>query len=269
MKKDYILGTDQDELDRLGFQHRVWSEDAFSLWKRGGVRMGLNVLDLGSGPGFATFDLATIVGASGSVTAVDISQAYVDYGNHQASVRGVQNVEFLQRSIHDLGLEHEKYDVIYCRWVLSWVDSVDKIIEEISKLLKPGGVFLVQEYAQWGTFRIEPERVEVRTMIEACRESWRVMPSEIDIAPHLPAMFNQFGLKLEFKSTIEKVSSPGEMVWQWPTTFLHIYSHKLIEMGLMTTAERDAFVTCWPEMEATPNAMIITPLMMEFVARKP
>ena len=95
-------------------------------------------------------------------------------------------VKFLQRSAHDLQLEPEQFDVIYCRWVLSWVNEVPSIIAEISKLLKPGGVFLVQEYAQWGTFRIIPEIPAVRTMIEACRESWRIMPSEIDIAPQLP-----------------------------------------------------------------------------------
>ena len=268
MKKDYILGTDIEELDRLGFQHRVWSQDAFSLWKRGGVRMGQKILDLGSGPGFATFDLATIAGQKGHVTAVDISQAYVDYGNQQANLRGVKNVRFIQSSIHDLQLEHGQFDVIYCRWVLSWVSDVDKIVAEISKLLKPGGVFLVQEYAQWGTFRIEPERREVRAVIEACRESWRVMPSEIDIAPFLPQMFSECGLSIEHKATLSKISDPTEMVWQWPATFLHIYSEKLIKMGLLTEYQREALIQAWPSLEASPTAMVITPLMMEYIARK-
>jgi ubiquinone/menaquinone biosynthesis C-methylase UbiE len=268
MEKDYILGTDQEELDRLGFQHRVWSEDAFSLWKKGGVRQGLKVLDLGSGPGFASFDLATIVGAEGHVTAVDISQSYVDYGNFQAEQRGVTNLTFVQGSAHHLPLAGQQFDVIYCRWVLSWLTNVSDIVQHIAALLKPGGVFLVQEYVQWGTFRIIPERPAIRAVIEACRESWRIMESEIDIAPQLPEMFHKSGLQIEHKAVIEKVANPKEMVWQWPGTFLHIYSKKLIEMGLLTPEVRQAFISAWPEMEANPSAMIITPLMMEFIARK-
>lgn len=269
MEKEYILGTDREELDRLGFQHRVWSEDAFALWKKGGVRQGLKVLDLGAGPGFASFDLATIIGAEGHVTAVDISDAYVNYGNQIAAVMGVKNIHFIQRNVHDLRLEFNQFDVIYCRWVLSWVNDVASVIKNISKLLKPGAVFLVQEYAQWGTFRIIPERPQVRTVIEACRESWRLMESEIDIAPQLPEMFTHEGLNIEHKAVLEKVAGPKEMVWQWPETFLHIYSKKLMEMGLLSKTERDSFIDFWPSMQSDPSAMIVTPLMMEFIARKP
>ena len=56
--QSYILGTDKTELERLGFQHRVWSSDAARLWERGRVQRGMHILDLGAGPGFATFDLA-------------------------------------------------------------------------------------------------------------------------------------------------------------------------------------------------------------------
>jgi ubiquinone/menaquinone biosynthesis C-methylase UbiE len=266
--QSYILGTDKTELERLGFQHRVWSSDAARLWERGRVQRGMHILDLGAGPGFATFDLAEIVGPSGQVTAIDISQDYVDYGNAQATLRGYDHVRFYPRSIHHLQLEPEQFDVVYCRWVLSWVNDVDLIITEIAKLLKPGGVFLVQEYAQWGTFRIIPELPEVRTMIEACRESWRVMPSEIDIAPRLPEMFYQNGLKMEHKAMLEKVAAPNELVWQWPGTFLHIYSEKLIEMNLLTKDQQQAFIDAWPSLESNPSGMIITPLMMEFAARK-
>jgi len=267
-KQPYILGTDSTELERLGFQHRVWSHDAAALWERANIQHGMRVLDLGAGPGFATFDLAELVGKSGKVTAIDISVTYVEHGNSQAKSRGYEHVEFLERQAPDLRLDHEQFDIIYCRWVLSWVKNVEGIISEVSKLLKPGGVFLVQEYAQWGTFRIIPEIPAIRTVIEACRESWRLMPSEIDIAPKLPEMFSKNELHIEHKMMLEKVSSPGQLVWQWPGTFLHIYSEKLIEMGLLTDSEFSEFKNTWPSLEAEPSAMIITPLMMEFIARK-
>lgn len=265
--KPYILGTDPTELERLGFQHRVWSADAARLWEIGKVQRGMHVLDIGAGPGFASFDLAEIVGGEGSVTAIDISEAYVNYGNEQAQKRGYNHVSFLQQSIHDLQI-NQKFDIIYCRWVLSWVNHVDEVISAISNLLKPEGVFLVQEYAQWGTFRIVPEIPAVRNMIEACRESWRVMPSEIDIAPQLPEMFYENGLHIEHKAMLEKVATPNDLVWQWPETFLNIYSEKLIAMNLLTRQEQNAFFDAWATLKLRKDAMVITPLMMEFAARK-
>lgn len=267
-EKPYILGTHQTELERLGFQHRVWAADAAKLWQRAHVQRGMHVLDLGSGPGFATFDLAELVNSDGSVTALDISEVFVDYGNQQAKARGYDHVTFIQGSINELQLAPNQFDAIYCRWVLSWVTGVKSIIAELAKLLKPGGVLMIQEYAQWGTFRITPEINAVRTMIEACRESWRVMPSEIDIAPHLPKMFVENNLSIEHKAPLERVSSPDELTWQWPGTFLHIYSEQLIEMGLLSREEQQAFFDAWPKLEADPSAMIITPFMMEFIARK-
>src|SRR5262247_3920166 len=50
-EREYVLGTDDGELQRLGFQLRVWSAPAFALWERAGVHVGASVLDVGCGPG--------------------------------------------------------------------------------------------------------------------------------------------------------------------------------------------------------------------------
>ena len=59
-KGEYVLGTNDEELMRLGFQHRVWGEQAFALWERAGFAPGQTIVDVGCGPGFATLDLARL-----------------------------------------------------------------------------------------------------------------------------------------------------------------------------------------------------------------
>jgi SAM-dependent methyltransferase len=59
-EREYVLGTNDEELARLGFQHRVWGEQAFALWERAGFAPGQTILDAGCGPGFATLDLARL-----------------------------------------------------------------------------------------------------------------------------------------------------------------------------------------------------------------
>lgn len=265
---DYILGTDKEELERLGFQHRVWSKDAFELWELAGLGRGQHILDLGCGPGFATFDLATITGPEGRVTGVDISPGYIAYARQQAVARGVDNVEFIETAFNEMNLKPGSFDVIYGRWVFAWINNVEEVVQRATTLLKPGGVFLSHEYLLWGSFRIVPERPEVRAIIEACRKSWAMMDSEIDIAPALPAMFRKHGLEVFHTEPIAKLSRPGQMTWQWPGTFLRIYSLKLIKMGLLSHGERDAFLQVWPEIEQDPDAMLIAPLMMAVAGKK-
>ena len=65
--RDYVLGTHDEELARLGLQHRVWRPVVLDCWQRAGITLGKRVLDVGAGPGYATVDLAEIVGPTGEV----------------------------------------------------------------------------------------------------------------------------------------------------------------------------------------------------------
>ncbi len=87
-EREYVLGTGNDELMRLAQQHRLWSDAAVQAWQRAGLAPGQRVLDVGAGPGFASFDLAQMVTSTGAVIAVDESTSFVGYANEQAQLRG-------------------------------------------------------------------------------------------------------------------------------------------------------------------------------------
>ncbi len=70
-EKSYVIGTHDAEIDRLGVQHRVWRSSVLDLWRLGGITVGQTVIDIGSGPGHATLDLAEIVGNGGKVVALE------------------------------------------------------------------------------------------------------------------------------------------------------------------------------------------------------
>ena len=37
---DYVLGTHDDEIARLGLQHRVWRDAVTAAWQRAGITEG-------------------------------------------------------------------------------------------------------------------------------------------------------------------------------------------------------------------------------------
>src|SRR6185436_18590137 len=101
-EKEYVLGTDRAELERLGLQHQLWLAQAAAAWERAGFRRGQKLLDVGCGPGFATIDLAQRVGPRGKVVAVDISQRFLAHLETLAKARGLANIHVTQGSVERL-----------------------------------------------------------------------------------------------------------------------------------------------------------------------
>ncbi len=91
-ERDYVLGTHDDEIYRLGYQHRVWRPRALDAWQRARIGDGCKVIDFGAGPGFATMDLAEIVGPQGQVHALERSRRFLDTLQAQAQARGFMQV---------------------------------------------------------------------------------------------------------------------------------------------------------------------------------
>ena len=77
-ERSYFLGTHDEELERLGIQHGAWRPTVLECWRRAGIGPGSRVIDVGAGPGFASADLAEIVGPSGRVVAVERSARFVE-----------------------------------------------------------------------------------------------------------------------------------------------------------------------------------------------
>jgi ubiquinone/menaquinone biosynthesis C-methylase UbiE len=264
----YILDTHREELDRLGFQHRVWADDAHKLWHKAGFRAGQHLLDLGCGPGFASIDLAEMLTQKGKLMGVDASEVYINYAKQRAEALGLTNTEFVQKDLVKDSIGSELFDGIYVRWVFSWIKQVDEVMQKVAAALKPGGRVALQEYMHWGTFKLVPEHPAFTTMIEGCRSSWRMMESEIDVARILPQAMERAGLRIVHVAPLERTTRPTELTWQWPTGFLKIYSAQLIKLGLITPADVDAYTQALAEVEQKNSAFLVTPLMVEIIGEK-
>jgi hypothetical protein len=57
-------------------------------------------------------------------------------------------------------------------------------------------------------------------------------------------------------------------MWQWPATFIEIYLPRLIEMGRIDQRFADALRADLSRAEASPNSLMITPMVLEIIAEK-
>ncbi len=265
---EYILGADPGELERLRLQHKVWVRQTYGFLDRAGLRVGQTALDLGSGPGYTTLELATFVGASGRVIAVDESPYFIEFLAAQCEQHGVGNVEAVRSRVEELELEAESVDLAYARWLFCWLEEPMAVFRKIASYLKPGGALAVQEYLDWAAVSVLPESELVVNAFAACCRSWEAGKADMDIARKLPAIAPEVGLRLERFEPIARMGGVGSLEWQWVGTFLRDYLPKVAKMGLYDESEYPAFLEEWARLEREGRAYVLPPIMSEAVLRK-
>jgi ubiquinone/menaquinone biosynthesis C-methylase UbiE len=161
---DYVLGTHDAEVARLGLQHRVWRPIATACWRRVGITIGSRVVDVGAGPGYATLDFAEIVGAAGAVLAVERSARFLNVARQACAARRLNHVRFQEADLMEQPLDARDFDYAWCRWVASFVASPAKRIQNICGALARRYRDL-HEYSHYETF-CQPRRPALESFSE-------------------------------------------------------------------------------------------------------
>ena len=117
--------------------HRQHAEQLVALAE---LKPGSQVLDAGTGTGFAAVALARRLGPSGRVTAVDVSAGMLDRARVALDAQGLSNVELLEGDATDLStLPASSFDAVICSAALLYM-PVEKALAEWHRLLRPGGL---------------------------------------------------------------------------------------------------------------------------------
>ncbi|MEJ8755967.1 arsenite methyltransferase [Pontibacter sp. H259] len=109
------------------------------------IKKGDVVLDLGSGAGNDCFVARAIVGETGKVIGVDMTEAMIAKARDNAEKLNFNNVEFRQGEIEDLPLAANRVDVVISNCVLNLVPDKKKAFAETYRVLKPGGHFSISD----------------------------------------------------------------------------------------------------------------------------
>ena len=263
----YILGTDRQELYRLGVQHQIWAAEAHNGWLKAGFKAGQTLLDLGCGPGFCTTEMAFMAGETGKVIGVDKSQGFIDHLEALSRQQGL-NIEAVCSDFNQMQLDPDSLDGMYCRWALAWVPTPRETLKKVYTALKKGGTMVLHEYYNWSTLQIQPHKEDLATGIAAALRSFKEQEGEIDIGRELPQVLIAMGMRVESVRIMPKLAQPGDFTWQWPKTFFYSYFPRLVEAGYLTREVMDRALEQMEQLEQTPGATLSTPMMVEVIARK-
>ncbi len=136
-------------------QIKFWNEKAGRDWTQLQARMDKNlsrihsaimafadaqpgeaVLDIGCGTGTTTLALADAVGASGSVTGVDISQPMLELAKSRAAGRANIRFELADASAYPFT---QQYDLLFSRFGVMFFDDPLLAFANLHRAVRPGG----------------------------------------------------------------------------------------------------------------------------------
>lgn len=267
-ERDYVLGTHEDELERLGVQHRAWREVVLDCWQNAGITAGSKVLDVGAGPGYATIDLAEIVGPTGKVVAVERSTNFVNALNQTIDARNLSNVEVHELDLMNDDLPGGGFDFSWCRWVLCFVSDPNLAVRKISASLRPGGRAIFHEYGHYTTWQFLPRRDGLEEFRRHVVSTWRESGGEPDTGRQLPLWLSKNGLTVT--SMVPRIFClrPGDYMWQWPSQFVHVHLLRLQELGKIDAAFAEKVRADLAAAERETPSFMVTPLVLEIIAEK-
>lgn len=122
-----------------------------------GIKEGDHILDLGSGAGNDCFVARAIVGETGKVTGLDLTEQMVAKARENCKKLKYGNVEFFLGDIESMPFSENMFDVVISNCVLNLVPDKSKAFREIFRVLKPGAHFCVSDVVVKGNL---PERIQ-------------------------------------------------------------------------------------------------------------
>lgn len=106
---------------------------------------GDTVVDLGSGAGNDAFVARSVVGESGRVIGIDMTEAMLEKARKNTKALGFTNVEFRAGDIEAMPVEDNVADVVVSNCVMNLVPDKQKAFAETFRILKSGGHFSISD----------------------------------------------------------------------------------------------------------------------------
>lgn len=204
-----VDGTDaEDFIERLdqmrksdGF--RQYKLDSFDLMR---IAPGARVADIGCGAGDDVLQLSDRVGPDGMAYGIDLSKAMVAEASARFGDRG--NTDFMAASIEALPIATESLDAIRADRVLIHVPDTRAALNEMLRVLRPGGRIVLCEPDMVGFWVSSDDPEATGLIVSAIANSC--------IHPYLPrdmgVMLRDLGLRDVEHSALAMVSDDFETI---------------------------------------------------------
>jgi len=212
------------------------------------LRPGLDLLDVGCGPGTITLDLARRV-APGRVVGLDRASEVVDEANASAAERGSTGVEFRTGDVYALAFDDDSFDVVHAHQVLQHLTRPVAALAEMKRVVRRDGVVAVRD-SDYAAFTWAP--------LDPALDRWNALyhqltarnGAEADAGRYLLGWAQEAGFRdVRATSSTWTFADPESRRW-WGDLWADrveqsSYADQALEYGLSDRAELASIATAW------------------------
>ncbi len=232
------------------------------------LRAGLDLLDLGCGPGTITLDLAARV-APGRVLGIDASADVVEQARAQA---GDGAVEFATGDAYALDLPDSSFDVVHAHQVLQHLTDPARALAEAGRVLRPGGLLAVRD-SDYAGFFWSPPSPTLDRWLALYHELTERNGADADAGRSLPAWVRAAGFTdmTVTSSNWTFADAEGRAWWGglWADRVRQSsFATQAVEYGLADDAELAEIEAGWRRWAEEPDGLFVVP-SVEVLARRP
>jgi ubiquinone/menaquinone biosynthesis C-methylase UbiE len=211
------------------------------------LRPGLDLLDVGFGPGTITVDLAARV-APGRVVGIDVSADPLAEARMAADRAGVE-VTFEVGDVYALGVDDDSFAVVHAHQVLQHLTDPVAALREMARVCRPGGVIAVRD-VDYGAFVTFPADDGLDRWLDLYHRVARRNGAEPDAGRRLLSWAHAAGLR----DTVASAStycyaSPEEREW-WGNSWAgratsSSFAEQAVAYGLASTDDLEEIAAAW------------------------
>ncbi|MFE7773428.1 methyltransferase domain-containing protein [Streptomyces sp. NPDC057445] len=226
------------------------------------LRPGMDVLDVGCGPGTITADLAALV-APGAVTAVDTAEDVLGEARAVTAGRGRDNVRFAVADVHQLDFADGSFDVVHAHQVLQHVGEPVQALREMRRVCRAGGFVAVRD-SDYGAFTWYPEVPALEEWQELYRRVARAAGGEPDAGRRLYSWARAAGFTdITATASAWCFTTPEERAWWsglWADrTTVSSYARLAVDGGHASGEELARIADAWREWGRQDDASFTVP----------
>lgn len=245
------------------YTHMYWEKEVPVL-KKFGLRGGMSVVELGSGPGIVT-DLLLRRFPGITTTSVELREEEADRARNYLRSRGHEGFRVLQADIRDTGLPADAFDFAYARLVFRYLPDARGAAREILRILKPGGVLVISDMAidLWGIF--DPPVPELRPALEAYGRMLASRRGDANIGRRLVGLLRTAGLaqpRMEAVATTNQDLPEGVSMETFLAPIGLRRLERMVEGGWLTDRAMGAAHRAWKRFLASPSPFVLKVMLM-------
>jgi 2-polyprenyl-3-methyl-5-hydroxy-6-metoxy-1,4-benzoquinol methylase len=238
--------------------HRWRTAENSAAYLLPSLRPGLDLLDVGCGPGTITVDLAGRV-APGRVLALDVSADPLDEARATAAGAGVA-VTFEVGDVYGLAVPDDSFDVVHAHQVLQHLTDPVAALREMARVCRPGGVIAVRDvdYAATTWFPLDPRLDDWLSLYQRVA---RRNEAEPDAGRRLLAWAHAAGLRDVVATTSSWCfATPDEREW-WGRSWAgratsSAFAEQAVDYGLADPEDLEDIAMAWLRWAAADDGWL-------------